>query len=147
MNRDEVEARVREFASLCRARGLPVTVQRRAILEAVLRSDEHPTADQVFEVVGERVPGVSRTTVYRVLETLVELGVIRRLHHPGPAARFEGKIGRHHHLICRKCNAVIDVEHAALDELPLPNVADKGFEIDDFSVHFTGLCAKCRESS
>jgi Fur family peroxide stress response transcriptional regulator len=115
-------------------------------LESVLERDDHPTADQIIEVVKQRVPGVSRTTVYRVLEMLVDAGMIRRLHHPGSAARFDGKIRRHHHLICKKCNKVIDLESAKLDRLSVPDVAAEGFEIDDFSVQFVGTCAACRKA-
>jgi len=121
-------------------------VQRRAVLESVLERDDHPTADQIIEAVKQRIPGVSRTTVYRVLDMLVEAGVIRRLHHPGPAARFDGKTRRHHHMICKKCNKVIDLESAKLDRLSLPDVESEGFEIDDFSVHFTGICVECRQA-
>jgi len=147
MTRDEIDARLREFESLCRARGLPLTVQRRAILTAVLERGDHPTADQVHAVVKKGIPGLSRTTVYRVLETLVGMGLIRQLHHPGASARYDGKIQRHHHLICTHCHAVIDVENSALDELNLSLTKKHGFEIHDYSVHFMGICAKCRQKS
>jgi Fur family transcriptional regulator, peroxide stress response regulator len=147
MHPKQVADRLLEFESLCRARGMPLTVQRRKVLEAVLERDDHPTADQIAEVVRDRVPGISRTTVYRVLETLVEMDLIRRLHHPGAAARFDGKVSRHHHLICKQCHTVIDLEDANLDRLSLPDVGREGFTIDDFSVQFTGLCRACRRKT
>jgi Fur family peroxide stress response transcriptional regulator len=146
MHPDQIAERLREFETLCRGLGVPLTVQRRVVLEAVLMRDDHPTADQIVEVVKRRIPGVSRTTVYRVLELLVNLGAIRRLHHPDPVARFDGKIRRHHHLICKKCNKVIDLESATLDRLSLPDVRTEGFEIEDFSVQFIGTCAACRQT-
>jgi Fur family peroxide stress response transcriptional regulator len=146
MRLDEIADRCKEFERLCRATGVPLTVQRRAVLQTVLERDDHPTADQIIEVVRRRVPGVSRTTVYRILDMLVEMGTIRRLHHPGPAARFDGKIRRHHHLICKKCNKVIDLESAKLDRLSLSDGGSEGFEIEDFSVQFTGVCAACRRA-
>ena len=144
MNQDEIEARLRIFESLCRERGLPLTVQRRDIFKAVLQRDDHPTADQIHDAVKDRIPGLSRTTVYRVLETLVELGVIRRLHHPGGTARFDGKVHRHHHLICRSCQEVIDIETKRFDKLKLAPSQQHGFEIEDFTVHFVGICSECR---
>jgi len=147
VKRDEIKTRLRQFESLCREQGLPLTVQRRDILKAVLERDDHPTAEQLYESLQERIPGLSRTTVYRVLSTLVDMGVVRRLHHPGTAARFDGTIHRHHHLICKRCDKVIDVHNATLDEVPLPEVRTEGFEIDDFSVHFTGICAECRKKA
>lgn len=144
---DDVKTRLRQFESLCRQRGLPLTVQRRDILKAVLQRDDHPTADQLYESLKGRIPGLSRTTVYRVLSTLVDMGVIRRLHHPGTAARFDGKIHRHHHLVCKKCDKVIDIHDATWDGVPLPDVRTDEFEIDDFSVHFTGICGECRRKA
>lgn len=121
-------------------------MQRRDILKAVLERDDHPSADQVYESLVGRIPGLSRTTVYRVLNVLVDMGVVRRLHHPGTAVRFDGRIDRHHHLVCRICGKVIDIYSTVLDEVPLPEVPDEEFQIDDFSVHFTGVCADCRRS-
>jgi Fur family peroxide stress response transcriptional regulator len=142
-----IEIRLEQFESLCRQRGLPLTIQRREILRAVLERDDHPTAEQVYDSVRDRLAGLSRTTVYRVLETLVELGVIRRLHHPGANARFDGRAGRHHHLVCRTCNRVIDVASRGLDNLQLPPTKRHGFQIEDYSVHFVGVCAECRRKT
>ncbi len=143
MGSSEIDRRLETFEALCREQGLPVTVQRREILRAVLQRDDHPTADQVYDAVKDRLGGLSRTTVYRVLETLVGLGIIRRLHHPGPAARFDGKVHRHHHLVCRRCHCVIDVESRRLDGIRLPPAKRHGFTIEDYSIHFTGLCEAC----
>jgi Fur family peroxide stress response transcriptional regulator len=124
---------------------VPVTVQRRAILEELARRDDHPTADDMYAAVQERIPGVSRTTVYRVLDTLVDVGAARRVAHPGAAVRYDAKVHRHHHLVCSHCGKVRDLEDASLDALkPRTRV---GFEVYDYSVHFTGLCAGCRGSA
>jgi Fur family peroxide stress response transcriptional regulator len=145
MNAAEIQQRLQQFESLCRERGLPLTVQRRDILKAVLQRDDHPSADQVYEAVKDSIPGLSRTTVYRTLDVLVELGVIRRLHHPGATCRFDGMTRRHHHLICRKCHCVIDIDSRKLDALDLPPEQLHGFHIEDHSVHFTGVCEACRQ--
>src|SRR6266567_7141121 len=75
------QKKITQFEELCRRQRLPKTIQRRVILEAVLDRKDHPTADQLFEDVRSRIPGVSRTTVYRALEALVQLGVVRRANH------------------------------------------------------------------
>jgi Fur family transcriptional regulator, peroxide stress response regulator len=146
MHADQIAQRLKDFEALCRRSGLALTVQRRVVLQTVLERDDHPTADQILETVKERVPGISRTTVYRVLDTLAELGVIRRLHHAGASARFDGKIHRHHHMICKKCNKVIDLEDQKLDRLGVSHVNDKGFRIEDFSVHLIGTCSACQQA-
>ncbi len=145
MQPDELAKRIQELALVCRKAGRPLTVQRRAVLEALLTLDNHPTADEVLELVRQRIPNISRTTVYRVLDTLVALGVIRRIHHPGSAARFDGKVARHHHLICTSCGKVWDVDAPELDCITPPGEATRDFEVHDFSVHFSGLCSECRK--
>ncbi len=122
-----------------------MTVQRRTVLEVVLERDDHPTADQVYEAVLARLPRISRTTVYRVLDRLAELELIRRVHHPRASSRFDGKIHRHHHLVCLQCNKIFDYEDAALDAIPWPQKKPHGFEISDFSVQFIGICPDCRK--
>jgi Fur family peroxide stress response transcriptional regulator len=144
---NEIETRLGQFDSLCREQGLPLTVQRREILRAVLERDDHPAAEQVYDAVKDRIAGLSRTTVYRVLETLVGLGVIRRLHHPGASTRFDGKTVRHHHLVCKTCDRVIDISSRGLDDLELPPRQRHGFQIEDYSVHFVGVCAECRQET
>jgi len=146
MQLDEITRAIKDLESLCRRAGKPVTAQRRAVLQAVLQRDDHPTADQILEVVKERIPGISRTTVYRVLDALVDWGVIRRLPHAGSLARFDGRIRRHHHLVCDRCRKVIDLEDKRLNRISVSHISAEGFEIQDFSVHLTGVCKECRQA-
>lgn len=138
-------SRLEDFEALCRANGLSLTVQRRAILEAVLARHDHPTADQVYDAVKSRIPGVSRTTVYRVLETLVDVGVITRVCHPGGVTRFDPKVHQHHHLVCLECGAVTDVEDERLNMIALPPIRTGGFNVHEFHIHFRGVCAGCQK--
>jgi len=140
---EHTQEKMQAFERLCREQGVPLTVQRRAILESLAGRLDHPTADQVFEAVSGRLPGLSRTTVYRVLETLVELGVIHKASHLGSAARYDPNTERHHHLTCLSCHKVMDVEDRSLPKVELPRVQSKGFEISDYSVHFKGVCPDC----
>lgn len=125
-----------------RARGLPVTVQRRRLLERFLGCTDHPAADTLHADVAPLVPGLSRATVYRTLETLVELGLAVRIAHPGWEQRYDPRVDLHHHLVCDACGAVRDHEQAELDRLPLP-AARAGFRASGYSVLFRGLCESC----
>ncbi|MCU0963279.1 MAG: transcriptional repressor [Pirellulaceae bacterium] len=136
---------LRRLEEACRARGLPLTAQRRIVLEELLRRTDHPTADQLFEAVRTLSPQIARRTVYRVLDTLAELGLVRRVHHPGAAVRYDAKTHRHHHLVCQRCNRIVDLENAELDRIPLPRGTWHGFTIADFSVQLIGLCPACRK--
>lgn len=131
------------FEHLCRERGMPLTVQRRLILESLAFREDHPTADQVFEGVSTKLPGLSRTTVYRVLETLVDMEVIHKASHLGSAARYDPNTERHHHLTCLLCHRVVDLEEQALPSLRLSHAKAGNFEIVDYSVHFRGYCRDC----
>lgn len=141
-----IEQKLKAAESLCRRHGLRLTVQRRAILRAALQRTDHPSADEVFEQLRGDLPGLSRTTVYRVLDTLVRVGVIRPLHHTGMPARFDRTTRRHHHLTCVRCHKIVDIDASELDALPHPEQIPEGFKIEDYSVQFFGLCGDCREA-
>ncbi len=140
-------AAVAGLEGLCPRRGLPLTVQRRAVLEALAARRDHPTADQLYEDVARRLPGISRATVYRALEVMVRAGVVRKVWYAGAATRFEVPERRHHHLVCVLCDAVVDLHQPALDRLPGPGRAARGFRVLDYSVQFMGVCAQCARST
>jgi Fur family peroxide stress response transcriptional regulator len=148
MRPDQKRRRLQEFESLCRERGLAVTVQRRHIFELMLGRTDHPSADQVYDDVKRRLPSVSRTTVYRVLELLAEIGAIRKVSSPGPAIRFDPIAQRHHHLVCQRCGQLIDLpDDQVRHRIQLPIANSHSFEIQDFSIHFQGICAGCRRKA
>lgn len=133
------------YHRLCQEQGLRSTIQKRAILEAVLDLDNHPTADQVHETVTRKNPDISRTTVYRALEGFARLGLITKTCHPGNAIRYDRKIEIHHHLICLQCDAVIDISDTGLDALSIPDTSGFDFEVHDFRVQLRGVCHRCRQ--
>jgi Fur family peroxide stress response transcriptional regulator len=137
------EASLERFEAECRRRGLAVTVQRRAVFAELAGRRDHPTADQVYDAVRSRVPGLSRTTVYRVLETLVDNGFARKVLHAGGVVRFDPMTGRHHHLACEGCGRLVDLDDSWVPPLRIPEAAGAGFRVRDYSVSFTGLCPDC----
>jgi Fur family peroxide stress response transcriptional regulator len=146
---DDRRSGLEDYEAVFRRHGVPLTVQRRVILEALLGRDDHPTADLIYEQVRDRIPGVSRTTVYRVMETLARLGIAHRVSHPGAAARFDGWRERHDHLVCIYCDKILDLEDPVLDKLKLPEryragAELAGFEITDHSIYLRGCCPECR---
>ncbi|HXV63223.1 MAG TPA: Fur family transcriptional regulator [Vicinamibacteria bacterium] len=131
------------YLALCRERGLAMTVQRRVILDELVRRKDHPTADQIYDSVRDRLPEISRTTVYRVLDTFVKVGAIQKVLHPGAVARFDPIRERHHHLICERCGELFDLRAEAVPDVALPTLAD-GFLIEDYTINFSGICSGCR---
>lgn len=139
--------RLEAYRRLCREQGQRCTVQRQTILETVLDLDDHPTADQIYEIVERKIPSVSRTTVYRALENLAHMGLITKACHPGSAVRYDRRVEIHHHLICLRCGGITDITDAALDSLNLPDTSGFGFEVQDFRVQLRGICRRCREKT
>ena len=130
-------------AALLREHGLHVTAQRLAVLRAV---GEHPhgTADDIDRAVRTRLGAVSRQAVYDALSVLSERGVLRRIQPAGSPARYEDRVGdNHHHVICRTCGNVADVD-CAVGETPCLTAADSsGYEIDEAEVIYWGRCPQC----
>jgi Fur family transcriptional regulator, peroxide stress response regulator len=135
-----------QLHSLCREKGLPLTVQRTVILDALAGRKDHPTADEVYEEVKPRLAGVSRTTVYRVLETLVAHGLAQKIGSSAAKARFDANAARHHHLECIRCGGISDLPHHPSYDIPLPSGADDLFEVHDYAIQFRGVCARCRHT-
>ena len=135
---------LKKLEEQCRQKGLPLTIQRRVIFELLVNHQDHPTADDIFQEVQDKLPGVSRTTVYRVLETLVGMGLAHKINHPAAAVRFDPMTHRHHHLVCESCGQVQDWEDDSLSTLDLPNTRRCDFKILDYSIYFSGICDRCR---
>ncbi|MGQ0736908.1 MAG: Fur family transcriptional regulator [Acidobacteriota bacterium] len=132
-----------DAANVLRQRGIQVTAQRLAVLRAVA-GQPHITADRVAEVVRVRIGAISLQSVYDALGLLVAEGLIRRIQPAGSAARFEDRVGdNHHHLICRICGRLVDVDCAVGSTPCLTAVDDNGYEIDEAEVAYWGRCQDC----
>jgi len=130
-------------SALLRQRGLRVTPQRLAVLRAVSDAP-HATADAVAETVEGEIGSISVQAVYDALAALTEKGLLRRIQPAGSSARYETRVGdNHHHLICRVCNRMVDID-CALGEAPCLTVADDfGYEVDEAEVIYWGRCPDC----
>jgi Fur family ferric uptake transcriptional regulator len=130
-------------ADLLRQRGIQVTAQRLAVLRAV-SAQPHITADGVAEAVRVEIGAISLQSVYDALGVLAAEGIIRRIQPAGSPARFEDRVGdNHHHLICRICGRLVDVDCAAGSAPCLTAVDDMGYEIDEAEVAYWGRCPDC----
>jgi Fur family ferric uptake transcriptional regulator len=130
-------------ADVLRRHGIQVTAQRLAVLRAVA-GHPHVTADGVAEVVKGEIGAISRQSVYDALALLVTEGLVRRIQPAGSPARFEARVGdNHHHVICRICGQMVDVD-CAVGSVPCLTAADdKGYEIDEAEVIYWGRCPTC----
>lgn len=129
--------------ALLRRHGLQVTAQRLAVLEAV-SEQPHRTADDIDRTVRTELGAISRQAVYDALAAFADNGIIRRIQPAGSPARYENRVGdNHHHLICRSCNRMTDVD-CAVGYTPCLTAADaSGYEIDEAEVIYWGRCPEC----
>lgn len=130
-------------ADLLRQHGYRVTAQRLAVLRAV-SSRPHLTAEDVVEIVRTDIGAISRRAVYDAVGSLSDDGLLRRIQPAGSAARYEVRVGdNHHHLVCRSCGNLVDVDCAVGDAPCLTASDDAGFEIDEAEVVYWGRCPAC----
>ncbi|MFC4008710.1 Fur family transcriptional regulator [Nonomuraea purpurea] len=130
-----------------RAAGLRVTAARVALLE-IVRDGDHLDVEEIASGVRDRVGHISLQAVYEALHALTAAGLLRRIEPAGSPARFEGRIGdNHHHVVCRSCGVVADVD-CAVGEVPCLTASDShGFVIDEAEVIYWGLCPACSTAS
>jgi Fur family ferric uptake transcriptional regulator len=123
-----------------------VTSPRLAILDAI-KPGQHPSVDEITNAVRDRLGTITVQAVYDALGAFTAAGLLRRIEPAGSAARYENRVGdNHHHLVCRQCGKVVDVDCAVGHAPCLEPAADAGFAIDEAEVTFWGLCADCQVS-
>ncbi|ACU38047.1 transcriptional repressor [Actinosynnema pretiosum subsp. pretiosum] len=132
-----------EFQQLLRDASLRVTAPRIAVLSAV-HAHPHADTDSIIGVVRGALGAVSHQAVYDVLRALTGAGLLRRIEPPGSVARYEARVGdNHHHVVCRACGAIADVD-CAVGQAPCLTASNShGFVIDEAEVVYRGLCPDC----
>jgi Fur family peroxide stress response transcriptional regulator len=140
----ELDVRLRHFISRCRDRGVRVTTQRLAVFQALARNDNHPTADSLYAELRESMPFLSFSTVYRILESLEDEGLIRRVSSTSGITRYDANLQPHQHLVCRCCGRMTDLEDESLSRIRLPGIRLAGFVAEELDIRILGICAECR---
>src|SRR5947209_7438693 len=131
-------------AAALRRVGLRVTASRLAVLRALAATAPHSNVDAVVSGVRERLGDGSAQTVYNVLRTLTDVGLVRRIEPAGRPGLYELRVGdNHHHIVCRRCDAIADVACAVGDTPCLTAADDSGYEIDEAEVIYWGRCPEC----
>ncbi|MBW0092999.1 transcriptional repressor [Pseudonocardia sp. KRD-184] len=135
-----------QIEGLLRGAALRITAQRKAVLAAV-HDHPHSDTDTVLAMTRDRIGSVSHQAVYDALRTLTDAGLVRRIQPAGSLARYEARVGdNHHHLVCRSCGVVRDVD-CAVGEAPCLTASDDGgFVVDEAEVVYWGLCPDCRSA-
>ncbi len=136
--------RLGEFVSRCRKRGIALTPQRLAVIQALLASENHPSADEICVAVRRRHPYVSLATVYRILEQFCEVGEARKVTLLHDLARYDGNVEPHHHVLCVRCRRVHDLEMPEVDKLLEGKTSLGQFTLLRCSLEIEALCRRCQ---
>ena len=132
-----------ELATHLHTHGYRLTPQRQVILEAVRQADDHITPEQVYETVHAQHPAISRATIYRTLDFLCEQRLVTAMHWGGQTYYEIAGETPHHHLICRMCGGVAEIDRALIDLLIAATAKKHRFMIDMDHIALFGLCQPC----
>ena len=145
MSRAEVDEKIRWFTGLCKKTGLRVTPQRVEIYKELIKTDEHPSAEMLYEKVRKTFPSISFDTVNRTMLTLSRIGAAFIVEGSGDVRRFDGGMDKHQHFKCIKCKKIVDFYHKPFDIIRLPASIDNKFTVLRKSVYLEGICDLCEE--
>ncbi|SFS17414.1 Fur family transcriptional regulator, peroxide stress response regulator [Granulicella pectinivorans] len=134
------------FRALCEQQGIAVTHQREVLYEVMQSMHGHPSPEEIYAEVRQRIPTISLATVYKNIHLFVESGVLREvsLHHG--TVRVEMASSDHHHVVCSRCKSITDIDEAELGLLPKHDRLPGGFLVERYAVDVIGLCAKCQQA-
>lgn len=130
-----------ELRTQIKSAGLKITPQRVAILEAVVALNNHPTTEDIQSYLRKSHPNIALGTIYKILETFVETGILRRVKTDKDSMRYDAILTPHHHVYCSNCDSIIDYEDDELDELLNNYFAGKGipgFQIEEIKLQISG---------
>lgn len=134
--------RVDQMIARCRDAGMNVTPQRIAVYRALLESEEHPTPEMLFNAVSPTMPSLSLATIYKSLEALRALGLVREVPVVSDSRRYDANLDAHHHLVCERCGSVTDYYNDDIAPA-VPRRTIRGFSAHSVTVNITGTCAAC----
>ena len=136
--------RLGEFVARCRERGIAVTPQRLEIIRALLAAENHPSPSEVCAAVRRQQPHVSLATVHRILEQFCEVGEARKVTLLHDAARYDGNVEPHHHVLCVQCRRVDDIEIPEMDQLLEGKTSLGQYALLRCSVEIEAICKRCQ---
>lgn len=126
-----------------RNENIRITPQREAILEFMVETDNHPTADEIYQALSAAFPSMSAATVYNNLHLFTKVGFVKELTYGDGASRFDFTNTQHYHAICEKCGAVLDLYYPILDDLEDVTESLIGFKVTHHRMEVYGVCADC----
>jgi len=142
-----IEKKLEHFKGICKKHKIKLTPQRLLVYEELIKTDEHPSTDMLYQKIRTTFPTISFDTVNRTLLTFHKIGLATLVEGTGNPKRFDGNPQKHHHFQCVKCRKIFDVFHEPYDNLQVPPELQEQFHIFRTNVHLEGLCNTCRNET
>ncbi len=139
-------SKIHDLAKQIKIAGYKLTPARLAVVEVLESSPDHLSHNQILEKGQKIYPKLSRATVYRTMELLVELKLMRPLYLNDPTQRFVSASGGHHHLVCTNCDMTFEFDHCTVEQLAQELAEKFKFQIRNHLLEFQGLCEQCRQN-
>lgn len=135
---------LKEAITTLKSSGVRITPQRHAILEYLIESMSHPTADEIFKALEEKFPNMSVATVYNNLRVFKEAGLVKELTYGDSSSRFDWVTTDHYHAICEECGKIVDFYYPVLDEVESVAQHVTGFQVHSHRMEVYGICPSCQ---
>lgn len=139
------DQKLQEAIDTLRGSGVRITPQRHAVLEYLLNSMIHPTADDIYKALESKFPNMSVATVYNNLRVLRQIGLVRELTYGDSSSRFDYNSSEHYHIICEECGKIEDFHYPVLDEVESLAEQVTGFDVTHHRMEIYGTCEDCKE--
>ncbi|WP_371825478.1 peroxide-responsive transcriptional repressor PerR [Pontibacillus sp. ALD_SL1] len=136
--------RLREALDTLKDSGVRITPQRHAVLEFLIDSMSHPTADEIYKALESKFPNMSVATVYNNLRVFREIGLVRELTYGDSSSRFDCNTSEHYHAICNNCGKIVDFHYPSLDEVESLAEQVTGFDVSNHRMEVYGICEECK---
>jgi Fur family peroxide stress response transcriptional regulator len=148
MDRDaaSLDGQVEIMVERCRSKRMSVTPQRLAIYRALLEAEDHPSPEMLYQRIRPKMPSLSLATVYKTLDALDALGLVKEVSVGSETKRYDANLERHHHLVCTDCGAIMDFYDRTLDAVTPPRRIS-GFVPRGIHIQVTGRCSQCARRS
>src|SRR5699024_5042675 len=137
--------RLQKAISGLKESGVRITPQRHAVLDYLLTSETHPTADEIYKSLESQFPNMSVATVYNNLRAFKELGLVRELTYGDNSSRFDCNMTEHYHILCLECGKIVDFHYPSVEEVESLAEQVTGFEVSHHRMELYGKCADCQE--
>lgn len=141
-----VKEELKEALEMLKNTGVRITPQRHAILEYLVESMTHPTADDIYKALEGKFPNMSVATVYNNLRVFKEVGLVKELTYGDASSRFDYVTSQHYHVICENCGKIVDFPYGGLEKLEEEAAKTTGFVINSHRLEIYGVCPECHKA-